>query len=493
MRTAAALVLTALLAGSPSAPAPLPVVRVMPLGDSITFGVGSSTGAGYRLPLSQAQAGQSNYRLDLVGSVRAGQLSDPDNEGHSGWMINDIAGQVDVWLATYRPDVVLLHIGINDLDRGADKPHAADRLAALVARIYADRPGVTLVLSGLIGVTPGLESLVADYNNRARALVAQYRASGGKIVYEDLPLTSAQLNDRLHPNDSGYATMARAFDAGLRQGYANGWFQGRVPAPGAPETRSKVRWADLDGDGHADYLVLNDNGSVDAWINKGGDGHGGWIPWGQVASGLTTDRGRVRLADFDGDGRADYLLLNDNGSVHVWLNKGGDGHGGWVDGGQVATGTTTNREQVRFADLDGDGHADYLVLNDNGSVHAWLNRGGDGHGGWVDDGQVAGGLTTDRDRVRLADLDGDRRADYLLVNQDGSTRVFYNRGGDGHGGWVDGGQANPGATTVPDQVRYADVTGDGHADYLVVNQDGSVHAWVNQSDFGQIATGVVTE
>ncbi|MGP4001594.1 hypothetical protein [Streptomyces sp. 8N706] len=31
---------------------------------------------------------------------------------------------------------------------------------------------------------------------------------------------------------------------------------------------------------------------------------------------------------------------------------------------------------VRFADISGDGKADYLVMYDGGSVRAWLNRGG---------------------------------------------------------------------------------------------------------------------
>lgn len=308
-----------------------------------------------------------------------------------------------------------------------------------------------------------------------------------------MPLTTAQFVDRLHPNDSGYATMAESFWSGMQRAYSRGWFHGAPPATGAPETRSKVRWADFDGDGCADYLVLNDNGSVDAYLNRSGDGHGGWTVLGQVATGLTTDRAQVRLADFDGDRRADYLLIGATGAVRVFFNRGGDGRGGWIDGGQVATGTTTDAEQVRFADLDADGRTDYVVIGGIGAVHAYLNRGGDGHGGWADAGQIATGLTADRNRVRLADVDGDRRADYSLINDDGSVRVFLNRGGDGHGGWADGGLLTPGATTVADQVRLADISGDGKADYLVISQDGSVRAWVNGLDYGRIATGVVTE
>ena len=35
------------------------------------------------------------------------------------------------------------------------------------------------------------------------------------------------------------------------------------------------------------------------------------------------------------------------------------------------------RENVRFADVSGDGRADYLIVAPNGAVDAWLDNGGD--------------------------------------------------------------------------------------------------------------------
>ncbi|MFD3732593.1 hypothetical protein [Streptomyces sp. NPDC058632] len=64
--------------------------------------------------------------------------------------------------------------------------------------------------------------------------------------------------------------------------------------------------------------------------------------------------------------------------MDAWLNRGGDRDGkpGWVERGQIAKGGLHDplREQIRFADLDGD----YLKVDDEtGAVDAWLNRGGD--------------------------------------------------------------------------------------------------------------------
>ncbi|MEV6674408.1 FG-GAP-like repeat-containing protein, partial [Streptomyces sp. NPDC051162] len=143
-------------------------------------------------------------------------------------------------------------------------------------------------------------------------------------------------------------------------------------APEAPVGDYRV---DINGDGKADYVIVEDDGSVRAFLNKGGDGHGGWTDYGRIATGTGTAGNKVRFADINGDGKADYLIVGDNGSVRAFLNNGGDGHGGWTDYGLIATGTGTTSNKVRFADINGDGKADYLIVGDNGSVRAFLNNG----------------------------------------------------------------------------------------------------------------------
>ncbi|GAA1954536.1 SGNH/GDSL hydrolase family protein [Kitasatospora viridis] len=203
------LLLTAAPAAARTGP---PVVRVMPLGDSITAGVGSHDGAGYRLPLRQDCAEQSRFTLRLVGSQHDTLFPGDRHEGHSGWMVADLTARIDGWLAAARPDVVLLHIGINDLDRGPDKPHAADRLAALLDRIYTDRPGVSVLLLGLLPTTEGLEQPVRTFNRRVEDLSATEWRLGRDFDYLRPPeLTPAEFADRLHPDDLGYQRIADRF------------------------------------------------------------------------------------------------------------------------------------------------------------------------------------------------------------------------------------------------------------------------------------------
>ncbi|MEV6689271.1 FG-GAP-like repeat-containing protein [Streptomyces sp. NPDC051130] len=479
------------LAGTDAAaaplPAPPPLVRIMPLGDSITAGVGSSSGAGYRAPLWELMAGQSRYTPDFVGSESFGGVQDADNEGHSGWTIEGVLPNIDRWQTSADPDVVLLHLGINDLKNDHTDPLlAAAKLNTLIDRISAKRPGVTVIVQGLLTDTTGLEQQTRDFNAAIRGQEAARRARGERFRYIDPPRldVASELPDHLHPNDAGYRKMALAYRDALEQVVNEGWaVRPRAPRAGDEVGGSgPVRWADFDGDGRSDYLTIADNGEVRAWLNQGGKPGGGWKELGAVASGTTSDRSRVRLADFDGDGRADYWVINPDGAVNVWLNRGGDpaGAGGWQSIGEAATGTTTRPEQVRLADFDGDGKADYLTIADNGAVHAYLNRGGDqaGSTGWRDIGQVATGTTKDRARVHLADYDGDGRADYWTVNSGGSVSTYLNRGGDNHGGWQLLGQTATGVTGDHTKVELADFDGDGHADYLLTGPNGSVSAWL---------------
>jgi hypothetical protein len=251
------------------------------------------------------------------------------------------------------------------------------------------------------------------------------------------------------------------------------------------ETNSRYRWADIDGDRRSDYVIIDDSGPVRVFLNRGGDGGGGWVDWGTIATGVTKDHTRVRFADFDGDFRDDYVVIEDSGVVRVWLNRGGDGRGGWLDQGIVATGVTKDHTSVRFADFDGDFRDDYLVIEDSGVVRVWLNRGGDGRGGWQDGGVAATGLTTDRNRVRIIDFDGDHKSDYVWIQGGGAVQVFLNKGGDRAGGWSDLGRIATGVTSDANLVRFADFDGDDKADYLARNESGAVSYFANRGGDGR--------
>ncbi|MCQ8771783.1 FG-GAP-like repeat-containing protein [Streptomyces telluris] len=469
----------------------------MPLGDSITRGAGSSTGDGYRIALHDKLAAHAGS-LRFVGSVRT---NGAEHEGHSGWQISDLSENIERWLPAADPNVVLLNIGTNDMDRNNDVDGAPARLGRLIDQITRAAPEMTVLVSSLVpSQLADVQKRVEKFNAEVPGLVTERRNKGFKVGYVDMgAVTVPDLNDRLHPNDSGYAKMATAFYEGLERAAGSAWVRERVDIKPAPPREAPLGdyQVDFNGDGKADYLVLEDNGAVRAWINDGGDGQGGWSDYGIVAKGAGAPGSKVRFADINGDRKADYLVLEDNGAVRAYINDGGDNRGGWTNRGVIAKGTGAPATKVRFADINADGKADYLVLEDNGAVRAWINDGGDDQGGWTGQGRIAAGTGAPSAKVRFADIDGDRKADYLVLEDNGAVRAWINDGGDGQGGWTARGRIVS-RTPVPGAgIRFADIDGDGRADHLVVHDNGAVDALVNPggdgrgawADHGRIATG----
>src|SRR5215212_1191586 len=90
-----------------------PLLKVMPFGDSITYGVISSgtvkdkESGGYRIMLWNSLQAE-DLAIDYVGSIKSGPLdfADRDNEGLGGKTIDYLNSVDEGFLATYKPDVV---------------------------------------------------------------------------------------------------------------------------------------------------------------------------------------------------------------------------------------------------------------------------------------------------------------------------------------------------------------------------------------------------
>jgi lysophospholipase L1-like esterase len=202
-------------------------LRLMPLGDSITWGVGSSSGNGYRSALYNELAADG-HPLDFVGSLRGGSMADPDNEGHSGYRIDQIAALADAALARYQPNVVTLEIGTNDLNGNYQVSTATARLASLVDQITRDVPGATVLVASLVVSTSGTEEQYRGaYNQAIPGIVQSEQAAGKHVGYVDMSsVGTGDLSDYLHPNDNGYQKMADAFHKGVQAADSAGWLSG---------------------------------------------------------------------------------------------------------------------------------------------------------------------------------------------------------------------------------------------------------------------------
>jgi FG-GAP-like repeat len=85
--------------------------------------------------------------------------------------------------------------------------------------------------------------------------------------------------------------------------------------------------------------------------------------------------------------------------------------------------------------------------------------------------------TASPDRIRFADIDGDGKAEFITVNADQTVSAFRNLGGLGHGSYDISQEIGTGWT--PDRTWFADITGDGKAEIIKVNLDGTMWSWTN--------------
>ncbi|MET7351718.1 ricin-type beta-trefoil lectin domain protein [Streptomyces mirabilis] len=335
---------------APSSAAAPAALRVMPLGDSITWGVGSPSGNSYR-DLLGSQLAAEGHTVDFVGSGRNGTMSDPDNEGHSGWRIDQIAGIADSVLARYRPNVVTLEIGTNDLNGNYQIPTAPDRLRALIDQITRDAPDATVLVGTVIVSTSDTEEANRPaFNAKLPGIVQDEQNAGKHVRLVDMSaLTSADLSDSLHPHDSGFRKMADAFNAAVQAADAAGWIKPPVSVGG--EVRSAIAGKCLDVNGGSSA-----NGTaVQIWSCNGADAQ----QWSARSDG--TLRALGKCLDATGRGTA-------NGTkIEIW-----DCNGGTNQQWQAYNGGYRNPVSGRCLDDPGASTADgtQLVLWDcNGGVN----------------------------------------------------------------------------------------------------------------------------
>lgn len=219
--------------GSDSAAGPTPgrMIRYMPLGDSITDGY--DVEGGYRTLLWQLLVQEDGDKIDFVGSRASGppELGDKDNEGHGGWCIDGpcgdptgthvVAPRIEEWVRASRPDIVSIHLGTNDIKKGADGAETARRLDALVGRIYAVDPDVHVILCQIVAARMDVPQHDA-YAAAVPGIADRYRAQGRSVAVVDLSrLLTVPVHyvDGTHPTKVGYELMARALHPAVSQAY----------------------------------------------------------------------------------------------------------------------------------------------------------------------------------------------------------------------------------------------------------------------------------
>ncbi|KAF5020271.1 hypothetical protein F66182_7705 [Fusarium sp. NRRL 66182] len=608
----------------------LPDLRVMALGASIVFGVGSSDGNGSVLSqlcsmniirltlippssfrrLLRDQLRYAGYNVDMVGTKNAGEANRPsspqDVEATSGYVVTQIHAASKLSYK-YKPNLVIINAGTNDLVNDIDTENQHGRLKSMLLDLWSNiSPKTAVIVSTILEVDkPSAERMRGLVNAKYRGVVSDLRKQGKPIFLADLDgfITLNDLGDGTHPTDHGFKKMAGALWSAFQEakdeisdplpadtsggsektcrkspgdgvnagsltqrgsGYDDGtyehdsqemgtlltltsdwdrdqWFFARIFRSDRDDLLGWVKnsagnvvyavrrndgggrftkiadldvhdncvpkgvvFIDLNGDGLDDFACIGSDGAVYASINQG-NGAGDTLP-AFVYKGLWKaadpkyPQARVRLADIDGDGRADFCGLADNGDVYVWRN-------GWINdmpeywqalGRRFEGKGMGHLDGTRFEDINGDGRDDWVWVGDRGEAHLWTNHrscgvGKEGNGlkvawrpgyyrGKTSGPTHAGGFGQGiRSRIHFARIYGEPQDFGLLGKQDyvfmdhvkGSNgkhtfrmRVWKNKG---YGGTKLKGDGN----------KYCDMTGDGRDDYVWVLSKGEMDLYPN--------------
>ncbi|MBN2357667.1 Ig-like domain-containing protein, partial [candidate division KSB1 bacterium] len=214
---------------------------IMPLGNSITAGVGSSSGYGYRGYLLNKLQGTGCSLVGPHGTspyngyfISGGKIEDLYSGGY-GNGTRDISSAMN----TYRPDMLLIHIGTNNMNNDAAGPYsnnngislentASGKLAEFLRYVsqwsngargdFLKRIVVCKIIPRLVSGT--LDAKVIEYNAEIDRMFFERPPA---IVFSRVTLVDmyhsillSDLSDGVHPNDGGYNKMAEEFNRIIR-------------------------------------------------------------------------------------------------------------------------------------------------------------------------------------------------------------------------------------------------------------------------------------
>ncbi len=202
--------------------APATPIKIMPLGDSITEGITGN--ASYRYYLWQ-RLQAAGHQVDFVGSMSGVYGGPPlfsdfdqDHEGHWGWRVDEILAHIGTWAHAVQPDVVLIHLGHNDLWDSQSISSTIDELGQLIDALRSVNPHVQVLLAQVIPSTEAALVGLSSVNAQIPALVAvKTTSSSAVLVVDQYSSFDAVVEtwDGVHPNAEGEQHMADTWFAWL--------------------------------------------------------------------------------------------------------------------------------------------------------------------------------------------------------------------------------------------------------------------------------------
>ncbi|UOQ68192.1 GDSL-type esterase/lipase family protein [Hymenobacter volaticus] len=226
----------------------------MPFGDSVTQGAAQHNS--YRRPL-WIKLKNGGYYVDFVGSQDsnfggAPQHTDFDltHEGHWGWRADELLYSVHDWASANQPDIVLLHVGTNDVLQGQSVNSTVNDISQIIDRLRAVNPNVKLLLAKLIPTTRSENGTISALNEALGGLAEQKntRQSSLTIVDQNANFNAyADTYDGVHPNEGGEEKMAATWYQALQPLLAPAPSPNLLPAVNPSNTTAGLNYQYYEG------------------------------------------------------------------------------------------------------------------------------------------------------------------------------------------------------------------------------------------------------
>ena len=151
----------------------------------------------------------------------------PNHEGRDGWQANELLngrpsapaeGKLADWLTADQPDIILLHIGTNDVTWNDINFNDVNRILDVIDG-YEVSSGkhvtvfLALIINRRIDSSSTKRAQTTQFNSDVNNMAMSRIANGDDIIIVDMESAlnyniGVDMADEVHPNDAGYAKMA---------------------------------------------------------------------------------------------------------------------------------------------------------------------------------------------------------------------------------------------------------------------------------------------
>jgi uncharacterized repeat protein (TIGR01451 family) len=227
--------------------------------------------------------------------------------------------------------------------------------------------------------------------------------------------------------------------------------------------------ADVNGDGKLDLVVGNgvSDGTITVMLGNGDGTFSPQTPFVCCQNNPSWDVMDVAVADFNNDGHPDIAVADQAGGIDILLNKGDGTFQAPVFYSEPGGGAFPDSYSgIAAADLNHDGNQD-VVLPWNGGFWVYLGKGDGTFQTPVNYSTPCGTYGCFGSSVAIADINGDNKLDVIMSDPFASTVWAFLGNGDGTF------QPGTGYATdlFPQSIVIADFNGDGKPDFAVGNGD----------------------